>query len=124
METEPKISVVEIIVLLFFGIIADLLSIIPVVNILVAIVMGAITQIYFRFKNVASGASLVGSLIELFPVLSVIPAHIASILLTIYIDRHPDSKLATTAEKVVAIKNPKGSLAKRAEAAPITAISE
>lgn len=124
METEPKISVVEIIVLLFFGIIADLLSIIPVVNILVAIVMGAITQIYFRFKNVASGASLVGSLIELFPVLSVIPAHIASILLTIYIDRHPDSKLATTAEKVVAIKNPKGSLAKRAEIAPVTAISE
>ncbi len=114
----------EIIVLLFFGIIADLLSIIPVVNILVAIVMGAITQIYFRFKNVASGASLVGSLIELFPVLSVIPAHIASILLTIYIDRHPDSKLATTAEKVVAIKNPKGSLAKRAEIAPVTAISE
>lgn len=100
---EPKISTVEIIFLLFATLIADLLSVVPIFNWVVSAVMFPTMQFYLKMKGVSGAYALVGNVIELIPVLSILPAYTAAILMTIYIDRHPTSLVAKTVEKVTKV---------------------
>lgn len=86
---EPKISNVEVFFLLVLALIADLLSIIPIVNIIVGIFALIIGQFYYRVKGVKPHYALVGNLIEFIPFLSILPTYIASTAATIYFDRKP-----------------------------------
>lgn len=88
-EQQPKISTPEAILILMITVIADLISIIPVINWLVSVVMFPVTQFYLRMKGIKGTYMLVGNVIELIPVLSVLPGYTTAMAITIYVDRHP-----------------------------------
>jgi hypothetical protein len=86
---QPKISTPEAILLIFFAIIADLISLIPFINILSAIVTFFITQFYFRMKGLKTGVNMVMQLLEFIPILSVLPMATVGVVAVIVIDRFP-----------------------------------
>ncbi len=112
MENEPKISTPEAILWIILAVIADLLSIIPVVNWIVWIIMVPATWLYFKMKGVQSKYAAIGSIIEVIPVISALPGYTVEMIVAIYMDRHPNSKLAKVANaaSAVNIKNPKKAL--------------
>ena len=87
---QNKISTAEAILLIMVGLVADLINWVPIVNWVVAIFMFPITQIYFRMKGIRSNYSLISNLIELIPIVSVLPAYTIAMVATIYVDRHPE----------------------------------
>jgi len=86
-KSGPKLSVTECFILLLFGIVSDLINLIPFVNILVTLFVTPVIALYFRMKKLPVGASVVAGIIELIPGLSVIPAITFGIIITILIDR-------------------------------------
>ena len=86
-KSGPKLSVTECFILLLFGIVSDLINLIPFVNILVSLFVTPVIALYFRMKKLPVGASVVAGIIELIPGLSVIPAITFGIIITILIDR-------------------------------------
>ncbi len=90
-ESKPTntFSYAEICFLSMFAIIADLVNTIPVVNIFCAIVTLFITQIYFVLKGVKWGYNLAMELVEFIPVVSILPAVTAGIVITIFITNSP-----------------------------------
>lgn len=88
-EQQPKISTPEAILILMLTLIADLISVIPIVNWLVSIIMFPATQFYLRLKGIKSLYMTIGNVIELIPVLSALPAYTTAMAITIYVDRHP-----------------------------------
>lgn len=103
-EQQPKISTPEAILILMITVIADLISIIPVINWLVSVVMFPVTQFYLRMKGLKGTTMLIGNIIELIPGLSALPAYTTAMTITIYIDRHP--KIAANVQKLTTIKKP------------------
>ena len=97
-EQQPKISTPEAILILMVTAIADLISIIPLVNWLASIVMFPVTQFYLRLKGIKGMYMMIGNVIELIPILSALPAYTTMMAITIYVDRHP--KLATKVQKM------------------------
>ena len=87
---QNKISTAEAILLIMVGLVADLINWVPIVNWVVAIFMFPITQIYFRMKGIRGNYSLISNLIELIPIVSVLPAYTIAMVATIYVDRHPE----------------------------------
>lgn len=112
MEHEPRISTAEAIIWILVCILADIISIIPIVNWLVWIIMFPATWMYFKSKGVQSQTALVGSIIEVIPVLSVLPGYTVEMIMAIYMDRHP--RVAAVTAKAAAItptiRNPKKAL--------------
>jgi len=101
---QPKISTPEAILILMITAIADLISIIPLVNWLVSVVMFPVTQFYLRLKGIKGTYMVIGNIIELIPILSALPAYTTAMAITIYVDRHP--KLAMVIQKTASSKNP------------------
>ena len=99
---QNKISTAEAILLIMVGLVADLINWVPIVNWVVAIFMFPITQIYFRMKGIRGNYSLICNLIELIPVVSVLPAYTTAMVATVYMDRHPE--LLEKVSKVAAAK--------------------
>lgn len=89
MENQPKISTPEAILILMVTVIADLISIIPLVNWLASAVMFPVTQFYLRLKGIKGTYMMIGNVIELIPILSALPAYTTAMAITIYVDRHP-----------------------------------
>ncbi len=112
MEYEPKISTAEVILGTIVCLIADLLSIIPVINWVVWIIMAPSLWLYFKMKGIPRRYALIGIIIEVIPIISILPGYTVEWLVAVYMDRHPDSKLAKVANaaSVVNIKNPKRAL--------------
>lgn len=112
MEHEPKISTAEAMLWVLVCIIADIISIVPIINWIVWIIMFPATWMYFKSKGVQSQTALVGSIIEVIPVLSILPGYTVEMLVAIYMDRHPKGQLAKVASiaSVANIKNPKRTL--------------
>lgn len=112
MEYEPKISDAEAIIGTIICLIADVLSIIPVVNWVVWIFMAPSLWFYFKMKGVQSRYALIGSIIEVIPIISILPGYTVEWLVAVYMDRHPNSKLAqvTGVASKINIKNPKRAL--------------
>ncbi len=103
---EPKISGVEATLLIIVAVVADLIGLIPIVNIIGTLISLAITQAYFRIKGVKATASLVAQLIDLIPVLSILPATTTGVAIVLWIDRHPKGIAAKTTNLASAIKKP------------------
>lgn len=110
-KPEPKISTPEIIILVLFAVIADLINWIPVINWVVTAVTLPGFQLYFMIKGVRGIYSLAGNAVEAIPALSVLPAITAGIIVTIIIDRAMASKLGQTALKAA---GPAGKIAEKA----------
>ena len=88
MPPEPKISTAEAILLVFFAIIADVINLIPFINILATIVTFTITQLYFRMKGVKATFNIIMQLLEFIPIVSVLPLTTAGVVVTIIIDHN------------------------------------
>jgi len=86
MKHEPKISLPERYFLIVFAVLADLINWIPIVNILVTIIILPAFQFYFIIKGVRGTYSLMGQIMELIPVLSILPSITTGIIITIIID--------------------------------------
>lgn len=99
---EPKIGTPMAFVLIAVAIISDLLNWIPVVNIILAVFTSAF-PLYFWFKGLPFSVSLIGDVAEFIPGLSVVPALTASVALTIYADRNPDSWFGKKVSKISAL---------------------
>ncbi len=115
MQPEPKISAVEILIITPICVLADILDIIPALNVLVGVVMIPLSYLYCLFRGVPNGRLLITGLLGIIPVLSILPNYTVGFLLTVYQDRNPESALATVANKTSNIKTPKGALAQAAK---------
>ena len=108
MKPEPKISLTEAYLLIVFAIIADLLSIVPLLNDIVAVIFTFGSQIYYFMKGVNGIAGIAAEIIEFIPVLSILPGTLLGVVLVILIDRAAATKLGQTALKTA---GPAGKLA-------------
>ncbi len=80
--------------------ILDLISIIPILNIITAIIATGSIQLYYFIKGVPGWyASLAGDIIEYIPALSALPGITLGVIATILIDRATATKLGQTALK-------------------------
>ena len=114
MEHQPKISTVEAFIMIIIGIIADILSIFPGINILVGISMAGM-MFYLKNKGIMSIVNLIAYIAEYIPLLSILPLYSAGLIATIIIDRNP--KLSAAVEKAAlakGVKTPVGGLKKTA----------
>jgi len=85
---EPKISDGEAVLLILFALLADLLNWIPGINILITLITLPILQFYFIvIKRIKSYYSIAGNILELIPVLSILPAITGGVVATILLDR-------------------------------------
>jgi hypothetical protein len=98
-KPQPKISAPEAYLLLAFAVILDLISIIPLINELTAVVATAGYQLYYFLKGVRGYAGLATNIIEFFPALSALPGITAGVGIVILIDRATATKLGQTALK-------------------------
>jgi len=103
-------SGVEYIILMMFSIFADLINWIPGVNIIATIITYGVV-LYFWFRGVPIGPSLVGNSLELIPGLSVAPLLSVAVGMTIYRDHNPESVISRITAVTAKIKTPKGGLA-------------
>ena len=104
MEQQPKISTPEAVLILMVTAIADLISIIPLMNWLVSVIMFPVTQFYLRLKGIKGMYMLIGNVIEVIPVLSALPGYTVAMAITIYVDRHP--QIAAKIQKTASSKSP------------------
>ena len=84
---EPKISDGAIYYLIVFAVIADLINLLPLVNILSTLITLPIFQIYFRLKGIKSTSFVVSQMIEFIPIISILPATTAGVVIVIIQDR-------------------------------------
>lgn len=89
MNNQPKINLGEAYFLIAFALIADFINMFPLFNWLVTVITLPAYQFYFRMKGIKGTYSLVGNLIELVPVLSILPALTTVVVATIIITNHP-----------------------------------
>ena len=73
--------------MIIVGLIADLINLVPFVNILVTLIITPMLVIYFRLKKLPVHTSIATGLLELIPVLSILPGVTLGIIITILIDR-------------------------------------
>lgn len=100
-QRQPKISITEAYFLIVFAILADLINWIPILNWAVTIITLPSYQLYFYIKRMRGIHSLIGNLIELIPVLSVLPGITTGIVIAIIIDRMESTKLGSKIIKPV-----------------------
>lgn len=86
-KSNRKLNDIECFVLIIIGIFADLLNLIPIINILVNLIVAPSLGIYFRMKKIFLGPTIIAGVIEFIPVLSVIPGTTLGIIFTIFYDR-------------------------------------
>ncbi len=103
---EPKISGVEATLLIIVAIVADLVGLIPIVNIIGTLISLAITQAYFRIKGVKATANLVAQAIDLIPVLSILPATTVGVAIVLWLDRHPKGLVNKVTDLAITPKKP------------------
>ena len=112
MSHQPKISTVEAFVLVIVAIIADVLSLIPIINWLVWLGMSAV-MLYLKFiKGILPASNLIAFLIEFIPGLSALPLYTIGMIATIIIDRRPEGALARAAQKAAQVTATKRPIAK------------
>ena len=99
----------EIYLLITFAIIADLINWIPVVNWIVTLITLPAFQLYFYLKGMRGIYSLVGNVIELVPVLSILPGVTTGIVLAIVFEKLEETsigeKVLKPVRKIVAAKS-------------------
>jgi len=87
---------------------ADVITLIPFINILAALLFGAFFQLYFYMKKVKGTVNLIGLVIEAVPFLSILPVMTITVVMVIAIDHNPKAK------QVIERAQPKTSLKKAA----------
>ena len=108
-EVRPKMSGVEVYFLIAFALIIDGVNWIPIVNDIADLFSTAAFQIYFFLKGIRGLWSAGGSLLEAFPVISVLPFTTAGIVATVIADRleaKAMNKLATATASVENVADP------------------
>lgn len=109
MENQPKISTVEAFLLIVVAIIADVLSVAPVLNWIAWLGMSGVIIFLKYGKEIMPMGNLVAFIAEFIPFISILPLYTAGIALTIWIDRHPTGVIAQTAQKAQdAVKRQRG----------------
>lgn len=99
MENQPKISTVEAFILVVVAVIADILSVIPILNWIAWLGMGAV-MLYLKFgKGILPMGNLIAFVAEFIPFVSVLPLYTAGIALTIWVDWRPESAVAQATQK-------------------------
>lgn len=99
-EAEPKISGGEIYFLLAFALLADAVNWAPIVNWIVTMVTLPGYQFYFKMRGVNGAWSLGGNLIELIPLVSMLPAVTAGVLATILFDHFAPESVKQSVPKI------------------------
>lgn len=99
-QAEPKISAPEIYLLLAFALVADAVNWIPIINWFVTIVTLPGYWLYFKLKGVSGVWSMTGNLVELIPVVSIVPAITFGVLATILIDHFAPGELKKALSKL------------------------
>lgn len=100
--------------MVIIGIIADILSIVPGLNVLVAVGMAGM-MFYLKNKGIMPMVNLIAYIAEYIPLVSILPLYTVGLIATIIIDRNP--KLSAAVEKAAAlkeVKTPIGGLKKAA----------
>src|SRR3989344_6893565 len=109
MKNKSKILPMEAYFLIAFAVIADLINWIPVVNWVVTLITLPAFQLYFYLKGMRGIYSLVGNVIELVPVLSILPGVTTGIVLAIVFEKLEETsigeKVLKPLEKIVAAKS-------------------
>jgi|SRR3989344_4168592 len=94
-----KISTMEIVLLVLFAFTADILSFIPIINIVMSLVVTPVLFVYYKIKRVPTYPTIIAGVIEVVPVLSMLPAFTAGVLAVILIDKFGASKLGSATTK-------------------------
>ncbi|OGJ57329.1 hypothetical protein A3H22_00410 [Candidatus Peribacteria bacterium RIFCSPLOWO2_12_FULL_55_15] len=87
-----KISSTEIALLVLFALTADLFSLLPIINVLVSLVVSPILYLYWKIKRVPAFPTVIAGTIELFPLISMLPAFTAGVLAVVLMDRMTHQK--------------------------------
>lgn len=109
---QPKISLIEMFLLIIWGVIIDIIGLILVLfaldDFFILDLFGIVTQFYFRMKGVNGAAyDLAGSVLEFIPYIGALPLKTAGIVTVIWVDRHPTggvAKAVSVAQKVAPVK--------------------
>jgi hypothetical protein len=113
MDNQPKISGVEAFLLISVTLIIDIVPIILIFfglpDFFIPGLLGLATLFYLKMKGISLVRDLIASIGELIPYVSALPLKTAGMILTIWIDWHPQGALAKAAEKATqAIKIKRG----------------
>ncbi|MBI2524340.1 hypothetical protein HYW11_04020 [Candidatus Peregrinibacteria bacterium] len=95
----PKISAIEIALLILFAFTADILSLLPIINVLVSLSVTPVLFCYYKIKRVKAYPSLIAGIMEIIPVLSLLPAFTAGVLAVVLIDRFGASRVGKAPQK-------------------------
>lgn len=98
---EPKISTAEAILLIIFALIADVINLIPLINILATVITFTLTQLYFRMKGIKATFNMVMQFLEFIPVISALPLTTVGVIVVIILDHNQKavSDITNTEEK-------------------------
>jgi len=94
MDNQPKITGFEIYLLFCLGGFVDLADFIPVLGTIFSIAFAIFFFIYLYLKGLPQTGPLIINLIELVPVLDIIPGTIFAVGLAVFMDRTPAAKKA------------------------------
>lgn len=104
-KPEPKISIIEILIigpiLVIFDIIGILLIFVALDDLFILDILNGLVVFYFYIRGISATRYLVTSLLELIPYVGVLPNYTLGFILTVYLDRHP--KLVKTALVAAAV---------------------
>jgi hypothetical protein len=111
MEHNPKISFIESIFLIMYVGITDIIGIILVLFglddfFILDVLTFPVTQLYFRMKGVRGMYDLIGNLLELIPYIGALPLRTIGVIMVIWRDHHPKSKITKINQISQKIKNP------------------
>ena len=104
MDHEPKISLVEALLLVMYVGFTDLIGLVLVFFALddffiLDVLTFPVTQIYFRMKGVnKAGYDVAANLLEIVPYLGALPIRTVGILAVIWADRHPEGLVSGAAQ--------------------------
>lgn len=102
----PQISAIAIALLIIFALIADVLTLIPIINVFVTLTVSPVLYLYWKIKGVPAYPTLIAGAIEIIPVVSMLPSITAGILAVVLIDRFGASKLGKAAPKITQKEDP------------------
>ncbi|MDP2696223.1 MAG: hypothetical protein Q8O87_03180 [bacterium] len=110
MEQKPKLYLAETIILLMIAVIIDATGIFLLFfaldDFFITDIFGLTMNGYFRIRKVnGAGYDLVASLLEVIPYLGALPFKTVGVATVAWIDSHPTSAIAKTAQ-VASIKKP------------------
>lgn len=116
-QPEPRISKIAGILVICYAALLDLVGMIIVFlaldDLLILDVLGAPLNLYFWFIGVNATRSTITTLLELVPYVGALPLKTIGVAMTVWIERHPESKMAMAVNAAAALKGADASSGKQ-----------